>query len=139
MFKTRDGADILISIQNDREWRILAKDVMGDAALAADARFATVADRVKIRSETDGKVAAAFATMDVAKLSRKLEAADIAFGRVNDVAGFIRHPHLRRIEVETPSGPVSYPAPAPIRDEPRAYGRIPALGEHTEKVRKEFS
>jgi len=51
------------------------------------------------------------------------------FGRVNDVAGFIRHPHLRRIEVETPSGPVSYPAPAPIRDEPRAYGRIPALGD----------
>src|SRR5215211_3498059 len=42
VFKTRDGADILISIQNDREWRILAKDVMGDAALAADPRFATV-------------------------------------------------------------------------------------------------
>src|SRR5256714_2385110 len=138
VFKTRDGVDILISIQNDREWRILAKDVMGDAPLAGDPRFATVADRVKIRPETDGKVAAAFATMDVDTLSKKLDAADIAFGRVNDVAGFIRHPHLRRIEVETPSGPVSYPAPAPIRDEPRAYGRIPALGEHTAKVRKEF-
>ena len=111
---------------------------MGDAALAADPRFATVADRVKIRPETDGKVAAAFATIDVATLSQKLEAADIAFGRVNDVAGFIQHPHLRRIEVETPSGPVSYPAPAAIRDQPRHYRRIPALGEHTEKVRKEF-
>jgi len=138
VFKTRDGADILISIQNDREWRILAKDVMGDAPLAADPRFATVANRVKIRPETDGKVAAAFATMDVATLSRKLEAADIAFGRVNDVAGLIRHPHLRRISVETPSGPVSYPAPAPIRDQARQYGRVPKLGEHTEKVRKEF-
>src|SRR6188474_121747 len=70
VFKTRDGADILISIQNDREWRVLAKDVMGDAALTADPRFATVADRVKIRTETDGKVAAAFATMDVATLSQ---------------------------------------------------------------------
>ncbi|MEA2872724.1 MAG: itaconate CoA-transferase, partial [Hyphomicrobiales bacterium] len=70
--------------------------------------------------------------------SGKLAAADIAFGRVNDVAGLIAHPHLRRIEVDTPSGPVSYPAPAPIRDQARAYGRIPALGEHTEKVRKEF-
>src|SRR5436190_14072849 len=136
VFTAKDGADILISIQNDREWRILAKDVMDDAALAADARFATVADRVKIRSETDGKVAAAFAMMDVATLSRKLEAADIAFGRVNDVAGLIQHPHLRRIEVETPSGPVSYPAPAPIRDQARRYGRVPALGEHTEKVRR---
>jgi itaconate CoA-transferase len=138
VFKTKDGADILISIQNDREWRILAKDVMGDAPLAADPKFAKLMDRVKHRAETDGKVAAAFATMDVATLSKKLEAADIAFGRVNDVAGLIRHPHLRRIEVETPSGPVSYPAPAPIRDQARQYGPIPALGEHTDKVRKEF-
>ena len=96
-------------------------------------------DRVKHRAETDGKVAAAFATMDVAALSKKLEAADIAFARVNDVAGLIAHPHLRRISVETPSGPVSYPAPAPIRDAARAaMGAMPALGEHTEKVRKEF-
>jgi formyl-CoA transferase len=138
VFKSKDGADILISIQNDREWRILANDVMGDAELAADPKFATVMDRVKVRAETDGKVAAAFATMDVETLSQKLAAADIAFGRVNDVAGLIAHPHLRRISVGTPSGPVSYPAPAPVRSEPRRYGRVPALGEHTEKVRREF-
>jgi itaconate CoA-transferase len=139
VFKTKDGADILISIQNDREWRTLAEKVMGDAALAADPRFATVAERVKVRPETDGKVAASFATMDAETLSRKLEAADIAFARVNDIAGLIAHPHLRRISVETPSGPVSYPAPAPVRDTPRQYGRVPKLGEHTERVREEFS
>jgi formyl-CoA transferase len=93
---------------------------------------------VKRRGATDGKVAAAFAQHDVAELSQKLSAADIAFGRVNDVAGLIAHPHLRRITVDTPHGPVSYPAPAPIRDEARRYGAIPALGEHTEKVRREF-
>jgi len=139
VFKSKDGADILISIQNDREWRILAKDVMGDVALAADPKFAKLVDRVKHRTETDGKVAAALAGMDVATLSKKLEAADIAFARVNDVAGLIAHPHLRRISVDTPHGPVSYPAPAPIRDQARRYGRIPALGEHTEKIRREFS
>ena len=138
VFKTRDGADVLISIQNDREWRVLADRVMGDAALAADAKFATVTARVQHRTETDGKVAAAFAAMDVGTLTGKLEAADIAFARVNDVAAFIAHPHLRRISVETPSGPVSYPAPAAIHDLPRHYGRVPALGEHTEKVRREF-
>jgi itaconate CoA-transferase len=138
VFKSKDGADILISIQNDREWRILAMQVMDDAALAADPKFARLVDRVKHRAETDGKVAAAFAAMNVDVLSKKLEAADIAFARVNDVAGLIAHPHLRRISVETPHGPVSYPAPAPTRDEVRKYGRIPALGEHTEKVRKEF-
>jgi len=139
VFKSKDNVPILISIQNDREWRVLAADVMGDAALAADPKFAKLVDRVKYRAQTDGKVAAHFATIDVVTLSKKLEAADIAFARVNDVAGLIAHPHLRRISVDTPHGPVSYPAPAPIRDEARAYGRIPALGEHTEKVRREFS
>jgi itaconate CoA-transferase len=138
VFKSKDDIPILISIQNDREWRILAAEVMDDTALAADPKFAKLIDRVKHRAETDGKVAASFATMDVATLSKKLEAADIAFARVNDVAGLIGHPHLRRISVDTPHGPVSYPAPAPIRDQARSYGRIPALGEHTEKVRKEF-
>jgi formyl-CoA transferase len=86
VFKSKDGADILISIQNDREWRVLAADVMDDKALAADPRFAKLMDRVKHRAETDGKVAASFAMMDVATLSKKLQAADIAFARVNDVA-----------------------------------------------------
>jgi itaconate CoA-transferase len=138
VFNSKDDVPILISIQNDREWRILAAEVMDDTALASDPQFGKLVDRVKHRAETDGKVAAAFATIDIATLSKKLEAADIAFARVNDVAGLIAHPHLRRIEVETPHGPVSYPAPAPIRDQARCYGRIPALGEHTEKVRKEF-
>jgi len=51
-----------------------------------------------------------------------------------------KHPHLRRITVGAPSGPVSTPAPAPIRaEEPRTYGDIPALGEHSEAIRKEFA
>src|SRR4051794_41401223 len=109
---------------------------MHDAALAADPKFGKLVDRVKHRSETDGKVAAAFATMDVATLSKKLEAADIAFARVNDVAGLIAHPHLRRIDRDTPHRPVSYPAPPPIRGPSRHHGRLPAPGEQTENVRE---
>ena len=140
VFRTRDGADILIAIQNDREWRMLARDVLDDPALAADARFATNVARVERRGETDGRVAAAFAKMDVEALSEKLIGADIAFGRVSDMAALARHPHLRRISVETPHGPVSYPAPARLREgETRRYGPVPALGQHTEKIRAEFS
>jgi crotonobetainyl-CoA:carnitine CoA-transferase CaiB-like acyl-CoA transferase len=69
----------------------------------------------------------------------KFEAADIAFARVNDTALLSKHPHLRRITVDTPSGPVSTPAPAPIwAGAQRRYGAIPALGEHSEQVRREF-
>lgn len=139
VFKTKDGVDILISIQNDREWRILASKVMGDDALAADPDFATNVERVKRRETTDGKVAASFGSMPAKDLIDKLLSADIAFAPVNDPAGLAQHPHLRRITVDTPTGPVSYPAPAPLRSgEPRRYGAIPALGAHTERVRAEF-
>src|SRR5262249_62366900 len=60
VFKTRDGADILISIQSDREWRVLATQVLGDAALAADPAFATNVARVARRADTDAKVQAMF-------------------------------------------------------------------------------
>jgi len=136
VFRTRDGADILISIQSDREWRVLAREVLGDAALATDPAFATNVERVKRRAETDARVQAVFGATDVVALSEKLGAADIAFGRVSDMAVLAAHPHLRRITVATPSGPVSYPSPPRRRTE--GYGAVPGLGEHSQKLRGEF-
>jgi itaconate CoA-transferase len=139
VFRTRDDAEILIAIQSDREWRLLAEKVLGDKALAADPAFATNVERAQRRSETDGRVAAFFATMDVAPLMAKLATADIAFARVNDAGLLGQHPHLRRITVGTPSGQVSYPAPAEQRAAAsRRYGPVPALGQHTAQVRAEF-
>ena len=139
-FKTRDGGDVLISIQNDREWRVLAKHVIGDKRLAADPNFATNVERMKRRAETDGRVAAAFAAVDVVPLVEKLTRFDIAFGVINDLNLLARHPHLRRVSVGTPTGPASMPAPAAIHDGvPRKLGAVPALGEHSDIIRKEFS
>ena len=59
-----------------------------------------------------------------------LSQADIAFAELNDMDALSRHPHLRRIEVATPNGPVAYPAPAAIFvGEDRTYGPVPAIGE----------
>jgi itaconate CoA-transferase len=138
-FPTRDGAEILIGVQNDREWRVLAEKVLGDAGLAANPDFATNRDRVRHRAEVDRRIAAISSTLDAARLTQQLAAADIAFARVNDTAALARHPHLRRITVGTPSGTVSYPAPAKQRSPAsRNYGLVPALGQHTASVRAEF-
>ena len=138
-FKTKDGADILISIQSDREWCVLAEKVLGDKALAADPAFATNVERVKRRGETDARVAAVFGATHEAALTKKLAENDIAFARVNATADLAVHPQLRRIEIATPSGVVSYPAP-PARSDatPPRYGAVPALGEHTAKIWAEF-
>ena len=140
VFKTRDGADILISIQNDREWRVLADKVLGDATLGTHEKFATNPARQQHRSETDAAVAAVFVRYDVGSLMQKLAASDIAFARVNDSALLSTHPHLRRITVDAPTGPVSLPAPPAQRaEEPRRYGAVPELGEHTAAIKREFA
>jgi crotonobetainyl-CoA:carnitine CoA-transferase CaiB-like acyl-CoA transferase len=67
-------------------------------------------------------------------LLKRLSDADIAFAEVNTMADLTTHPHLRRIEVDTPNGRVSYPAPAPIIvGETRTYGAVPAIGERPDK------
>ncbi len=129
VFTTHDGQPILLAIQSDREWVSLATTFLDDAALASDSRFATNVQRVAHREATDALVARAFGTLDEGAACERLIAADVAFARVNDMAGLANHPHLRRVVVDTPEGQVTYPAPAPIvMGEQRRYGPVPALG-----------
>lgn len=73
-------------------------------------------------------VAAAFSRRDAADCIAALDAIDIALASVNDMAALSAHPHLRRIRVQTPGGPVDLPAPAPITfGEERSLGPVPAL------------
>ena len=85
------------------------------------------------------RVADCFGRLDLCSLSRKLEAAEIAFARVNEVADVLKHPHLRRVSVETPSGAVLLPAPAArIDGAASTLAAVPALGADTDAVRREF-
>ncbi len=128
VFTARDGAPILIAVQSDREWRALARDFLGDPALGTDPRFATNVARVANRVETDAAVARAFASRDGADAIEALLAAGIALASVNDMEKLSQHPHLRRVTVATPNGPVQIPAPAPIfSGEERSYGPVPPL------------
>jgi formyl-CoA transferase len=140
VFQSRDGAPILISVQHDREWHALATGVLGQPELVEDVRFGTAPARVANRPQTDGAVARYFATQDVETLSRQLDTAQIAFARVNDVTAILEHPHLRRIATRSPWGDIPLPAP-PARFAGAAdasFGPLPALGEHSDKVRREF-
>ncbi len=128
-FTAQDGAVLLISIQSEREWRVFAAEVLGDATIPQDPRFADNVARVAHRDATDALVSAAFARHDGAALAAVLGQADIAFAAVNDMEGLSRHPHLRRIAVETPQGPVEMPAPgAQFSDGARSYGPVPGIG-----------
>jgi itaconate CoA-transferase len=139
-YESKDGQLILISIQNEREWARLCAEVLGDAALATDPRFQNNAERVKNRAALDSIVAERFGGMDADSLADKLKAAQIAFGRVNTVAQFSKHPQLRRVTIGTPNGEVALPAPpAQFVDAARELGMVPEIGQHSEAIRREFA
>jgi formyl-CoA transferase len=93
-------------------------------------------ERVRNRKLTDKTVGDIFATMTRGDLLQRLSDADIAFAEVNSMADLAVHPHLRRIEVDTPAGPVTYPAPAAIVvDQPRHYGAVPGIGDRAETAK----
>lgn len=131
VFRTRDDGEILISIQSEREWAKFCAVFLGDAAFTKDARFATNIARVSNRGALDAVVGEAFARYDAEEAVALLTRADIAFASVNDMAALSRHPHLRRVTVDSPTGSVSFPAPAPIvMGESRSYRAVPGIGEH---------
>ncbi len=129
VFATQDGTPLLISIQSDREWVTFCTRFIGDAAAGRDPRFATNVARTRNRAETDALVARAFVRLDADAAIARLTEADVAFATVNDMAALSTHPHLRRITVETPAGPVSFPAPSVrVQGVERSYGAVPGLG-----------
>ncbi|MDX3745838.1 CaiB/BaiF CoA-transferase family protein [Streptomyces sp. AK08-02] len=139
-YATADGGRVLLSVQNDREWRRLAEQVLERPELASDPAYATNAARVGNRERTDAHVAASLGALDVDEALARLEGAGIACARLRDVQEVADHPQFaardRWREVGSPVGPLRAllpPITLPGGVEAR-MGDVPALGEHTEAL-----
>ncbi|MET7441824.1 CaiB/BaiF CoA transferase family protein [Streptomyces sp. NPDC004082] len=139
-YPTADGGRVLLSVQNDREWRRLAEQVLGKPELGTDPAYATNAARVAHREGTDALVGTALAALTADAAVARLEEAGIACARLRDVRELAEHPQLaardRWREVESPVGPLRAllpPIDLPGGDDAR-MGAVPALGEHTEAL-----
>ncbi|MEU6389720.1 CaiB/BaiF CoA-transferase family protein [Streptomyces sp. NPDC046939] len=140
-FTAADGKDVLLSIQNEREWRALCAVVLDRPELADDPRFATGAARVAHREEVDAAVAARFAALGSEDAMALLDEAGIANAGVNSVAEFLAHPSLaardrwRDIEVPGAPGPVqALLPPADLSGVAPRMDPVPVAGQHTEAI-----
>jgi crotonobetainyl-CoA:carnitine CoA-transferase CaiB-like acyl-CoA transferase len=134
-----DGKVVLISIQNETEWRILCEEVLAQPQLAADPRFDTNPRRVANREALDGIIKEVFSSAPREDMIGRLEAARIAYGRVSTLEDLKDHPQNRYVDVQSPAGTVRLLAPGMIFDSASlCLGPVPAIGEHSESVREEF-
>jgi itaconate CoA-transferase len=137
-FETADHALVLISIQNEREWVEFCARFLDEPDLPKQTGFETNVIRVANRAVVDAHVGDTFRKLTRDQAAAKLRDANTAYGFVNDVAAFSRHPALRRETVDTPNGPVAIAAPPVLRESPRHLGAVPAIGEHSAAIRAEF-
>ena len=139
-FATADGHAVVISIQNEREWTRFAERILGRPEWAKAGPYADNVSRVKNRPQLLPAIAEVFARETRAAMARKLKDAGIAYGFVNSIAEFSRHPALRRAEIPTPNGMIAVPAPPARRPgEEISLRPVPALGEHSAAIRREFA
>ena len=142
-FAAGDGGTVMLGLQNEREWKVFCEVVLGDAALASDARFYTNALRNTNRAELQQLILGMFATMSTAEVEARLDQAQIANARMNDMAGVWAHPQLqarqRWQQVGSPAGEIPALLP-PGRNNRYAYRMdpVPAVGEHTEAILREL-
>ncbi len=139
-YSCADGQSIVFSIQNEREWRNFYNEVLEQPELEDDERLRSNSIRVANRGYVDELVNSVFLKLNQAEVIARLDQAGIAYGRLNDVKGLSQHPQLRRSKIDTPSGEVEVAAVAAMRsNHSSSILRVPALGEHSEAIRREFS
>ncbi len=138
-FTAADGSQVLIAIQNEREWAQFCAHFLNEPGLVTRAEFSSNVARVANRAAVDARIAGAFAALGRDEVTRRLRAANTAFGFVNDIRALAEHPALRRAAVATPSGSTRLVAPAAIEEGGgRRLGDVPDVGQHSETIRAEF-
>ena len=139
-YRCGDDRMLLISIQNEREWLRLCSDVLDQPDLSQNPKFDSNVHRVKNRTSLDAIMNGVFNQYSIDKIAEKLQAAQIAFGRLNDMDVFTQHPQNRFVSVRTSSGDVQLLSPGAIVNGilPR-LGDVPDLGQHSAAIRAEFS
>ena len=138
-FKAGDGQTVFLSVQNEREFASFCERVLKKPALKTDQRFASGPARFRNREAFHHEVDAVFSKLKTAEVIERLEAAEIANARLNDMNGFWDHAQLRArdrwAKVGSPAGELDMLKP-PFNlsgFEPR-LDPVPALGEHSRAI-----
>lgn len=133
------GEQVVISIQNNREWVSFCEIVLCLPGLVQDQRFVDNTQRHRFRDQLDEIIVKVFADFDRQQIKQALDGAAIAYGFVNNTEQLSKHPQLTRTTVDTPNGPVSLVAPPTTDGQVLKFKKVPSLGEHSKALREEFS
>ena len=139
VYKCKQDELILISIQNEREWSSLCSLVLEKADLIKNDNFSNNSNRVINRNSLDQIINDVFGSATRKDIIKRLQDADIAYGQLSTIEDLNKHPQSNFISVQTSEGEISLLSPgAVINGEEVTFGKVPFLGEHTDKIKNEY-
>ncbi|HEY4043448.1 MAG TPA: CaiB/BaiF CoA-transferase family protein [Rhodopila sp.] len=140
--RTKDG-QVILGLQNEREWVTFCQKVLGSPAIQTDPRFATMAQRRGNREALTATIEDFFSDKTSVEVAALLDAAGIANGRLNEPIDLWNHVQFeardkwRTVQTEGGSARVLLP-PFTFTDEEAAVGDVPSVGQHTDDVLAEI-
>lgn len=142
-FEAGDGRSVMLGLQNEREWASFCATVLQQPELESDERFKSNALRVANRSELQQLIFKAFSPLTADQVVERLEQAQIANARVNDMHDVWAHPQLKARQRWTSVGTSSGPIPALLppganSDFEHRMDAVPALGEQSISILEEL-
>ena len=135
-FSCKGGKQILLSVQNNREWAGFCEHVLKQPELIKDSKFRDNPERYQNRLALDQIVNTCFSSMDLAEVTSKLDDARVANAALNSVADLSEHMFLKNARAFIGNSELKLAA-LPLGQTNEA-GLVPALGQHGEILRKEF-
>lgn len=142
-FAVGDGSEIMLGLQNEREWVSFCEHVLKQPEVADDSRFNSNTLRVTNKDALRVLILTAFASLTREQVIERLETARIANASVNTMHDVWEHPQLKARQrwgsVDSAVGklPALIP-PATSTAFDARMDKIPALGEHANSILAEL-
>ncbi|PLC55392.1 CoA transferase [Pollutimonas nitritireducens] len=138
-FPVGDGSEVMLGLQNEREWAAFCQTVLMQPEVAADSRFNSNSQRVVNKETLRVLIVTTFASLSRAQVIERLEAASIANASVNTMQDVWNHPQLARRgrwrQVDSAVGPLPALVPPATSSAFQArMDKIPALGENSATI-----
>jgi itaconate CoA-transferase len=141
-FPAGDGKSVMLGLQNEREWALFCEHVLRRPELVTDDRFCANSGRVANRQALRSLIVEVFAGMSAREVVQRLDQAQIANARINEMHDLWRHEQLvarsRWVDIDTPAGPVPAMLPPGIEPGAARMDAVPGLGQHTDSILAEL-
>jgi crotonobetainyl-CoA:carnitine CoA-transferase CaiB-like acyl-CoA transferase len=139
-YRTGDGQTIYLGIQNDREWDLFCREILGRPELIGDQRFASNPMRLRHDSDLTTLIERVFAGLTADRAIELLDGVGIACARLRSASELRDHPQLKARDrwrkIDTPGGPVeALLPPVIVRGREPLMRPVPGLGAHNSSIR----